>query len=89
VETSRAFEIDEVRARLREFSGLELQDDPARSNYPLGIRSQGGDTVAVGRLRRDASVNKGLNFWVVSDNLRKGAALNAVQVAEVILQAVR
>lgn len=89
VETERPFELSEVRQRLSAFSGLELRDDPANAAYPMGLLSRGGDTVAVGRLRRDSSLENGLNFWVVSDNLRKGAALNAVQLGEVILQAIR
>jgi aspartate-semialdehyde dehydrogenase len=60
-------------------------DDPARNIYPLPINAAGEDPVFVGRIRRDDTVPSGLNLWIVSDNLRKGAALNAVQIAEMLI----
>lgn len=97
VECEKAFEIEAVRKALQDFSGIILQDDPKKQIYPMGLTSTGDpvesasgkDAVYVGRVRRDASVENGLNLWVVSDNLRKGAALNAVQIGEVLLKALR
>ncbi len=66
--------------------GVVVQDDPAHNLYPMPIYAEGRDEVFVGRLRRDFSVPSGLNLWCVSDNLRKGAATNAVQIAEILLQ---
>jgi aspartate-semialdehyde dehydrogenase len=86
VETEKPFEISAVRAALEKQDGLLLQDDPSKNHYPMGAVGTGQDPVYVGRLRRDASIENGLNLWVVSDNLRKGAALNAVQIGESILE---
>lgn len=82
IETERDFEISEIRAALADHPGIRVIDNPAQKQYPLNTLASGGDTVDVGRIRRDPSVEKGLNLWIVSDNLRKGAALNAVQIAE-------
>ncbi len=65
-----------------DFTGLILQDEPARSAYPMPVLAWEKDDVFVGRIRRDHTVASGLNLWIVSDNLRKGAATNAVQIAE-------
>jgi aspartate-semialdehyde dehydrogenase len=65
--------------------GVVIQDDPARNVYPMPINAWGTDAVYVGRIRRDFSVENGINFWCVADNLRKGAATNAVQIAEYLL----
>ncbi len=97
IECERPFPLEEVRSALRDQPGVILQDDPAKNVYPLGITSHGDtvegatgqDAVFVGRIRRDPSVENGLNLWVVSDNLRKGAALNAVQLGEVLLKSLR
>ena len=62
-----------------------MVDDPSNSKYPLPIDAAGKDAVYVGRIREDKSIPHGLNLWVVSDNLRKGAALNAVQIAELLI----
>jgi aspartate-semialdehyde dehydrogenase len=94
IECSKPFELEEVREVLRNHPGIVLQDEPKRNIYPLGVTSEqdlvkgatGRDAVYVGRIRRDPSVQYGLNLWVVSDNLRKGAALNAVQVGEKLLK---
>ncbi|HAC42146.1 MAG TPA: aspartate-semialdehyde dehydrogenase, partial [Paraprevotella xylaniphila] len=62
-------------------------DDPANNKYPLAIDAAGTDEVYVGRIRRDESVENGINLWVVADNIRKGAATNAVQIAEILAEA--
>lgn len=76
------FDMDEVRRLLREAPGIALLDDPTHDQYPMPMLSQGRDEVFVGRIRRDESQPHTLNLWVVADNLRKGAATNAVQIAE-------
>ena len=93
VETKKAFEVDEVRKAFKAHDGIEVLDDPSKNIYPMNVThsddevegATGRDAVYVGRIRRDNSVKNGLNFWVVSDNLRKGAALNAVQIGEMLL----
>ena len=82
VEFEKSFEIDEVRETLRNAPGVCIQDDVNRSIYPMPIWAHEKDEVFVGRIRRDDTIKNGLNLWVVSDNLRKGAATNAVQIAE-------
>ena len=82
VELRTAFEIADVRAALEAMPGVIVIDDPEATAYPLASIATGRDAVFVGRLRRDPSVANGLIMWVVSDNLRKGAATNAVQIAE-------
>ena len=86
VEFEKPFELEEVRRLLAETPGVVVQDDPARNVYPMPLYAEGRDEVFVGRIRRDSTVPSGLNFWCVADNLRKGAATNAVQIAEVLLQ---
>jgi aspartate-semialdehyde dehydrogenase len=71
-----------VRQLLHEFPGVSLQDNTDVNTYPMPIFAEGKDDVFVGRIRRDFSRENTLNMWVVSDNLRKGAATNAVQIAE-------
>ncbi|MBR9976253.1 MAG: aspartate-semialdehyde dehydrogenase [Bacteroidetes bacterium] len=82
VELRAPFAIDDVRSALEELPGVILIDDPESTAYPLATIATGRDEVFIGRLRRDPSVENGLIMWVVSDNLRKGAATNAVQIAE-------
>ena len=82
VELRAAYDIDQVRTDLEAMPGVLLIDDPEATAYPLATTATGRDEVFVGRLRRDPSVENGLIMWVVSDNLRKGAATNAVQIAE-------
>ncbi|MGD8394768.1 MAG: aspartate-semialdehyde dehydrogenase [Candidatus Eiseniibacteriota bacterium] len=82
VETCRVLDVPAARAALRAAPGVSLIDVPQESVYPLARRAAGTDPVYVGRLRRDPSVETGLVFWVVADNVRKGAALNAVQILE-------
>jgi len=86
VELSKPYELDDVRQLFEEAPGVVVQDDPANNVYPLALTASGRDPVFVGRLRRDFSVENALNFWCVSDNLRKGAALNAVQIAEELIK---
>ncbi len=85
VEFENEFDLEQVRHILSMAPGVELQDDPQNNIYPMPIWSHDKDAVFVGRLRRDESQLKTLNMWVVSDNLRKGAATNAVQIAELLL----
>ncbi len=82
VEFLEEFELDEVRALLSRTPGVVVQDNPARNLYPMPRLAQGQDDVFVGRLRRDDSQPRTLNMWIVSDNLRKGAATNAVQIMQ-------
>jgi aspartate-semialdehyde dehydrogenase len=80
------FDMRTVRTTLHEADGLVLQDNTEMNTYPMPLYAEGKDAVFVGRLRRDASFKNTLNMWVVSDNLRKGAATNTVQIAECLLQ---
>jgi aspartate-semialdehyde dehydrogenase len=84
VQTRDAIEPDAVRELLRGAPGVEVVDDPASNGYPTALAGAGRDEVLVGRIRRDPSHPRALNLWVVSDNLLKGAATNAVQIAEVL-----
>ena len=85
VEFERPFELADIRRLMAEVPGVVIQDDPAHNVYPMPINAWGTDAVYVGRIRRDFSVDNGINFWCVADNLRKGAATNAVQIAEYLL----
>ncbi|MDB2321516.1 aspartate-semialdehyde dehydrogenase [Flavobacteriaceae bacterium] len=85
VEFSNPFEVSDVLKILKNTSGVTIQDNVKQSLYPMPLTSQGKDDVFVGRIRRDYSKENALNLWVVSDNLRKGAALNAVQIAEYLI----
>lgn len=84
VEFENDYTLDEVRKLISSTQGLTLQDDPANNVYPMCLFSEGKDDVFVGRLRRDESQANTLNMWVVADNLRKGAATNAVQILELL-----
>lgn len=84
VEFEKDFELKEVIQLLEDFPGISIQNDPANNLYPMPKYAEGKDDVFVGRIRRDESSEKALNMWVVSDNLRKGAATNAIQIAEFI-----
>ena len=86
VEFEKDFDLDEVRDLLAKTPGVVVQDDPKNNVYPMPINSHGKDEVFVGRLRRDESQPNTLNMWVVADNLRKGAATNAVQIAEYMVE---
>ena len=83
---TKSYELKDVFALLSKAPGVEVIDDPANLKYPLAIEAEGKNAVYVGRIRRDDSLENGLNLWVVSDNLRKGAALNAVQIAEKMVE---
>ncbi len=82
IETARKISCAEVRSLLDETPGVEVEDDPSRNVYPLAVYATGRDECFVGRIREDLSTNNGIAMWIVSDNLRKGSALNAVQIAE-------
>ncbi len=84
IETQRKITPAEVRALLSKAPGVTVVDDPSQRLYPLAIHAAGKDDTYVGRIREDESIPNGINMWVVSDNLRKGAALNAVQIAEIL-----
>ncbi len=86
VELNSAFDLDELREVLKNAPGLIVQDDPKNGMYPMPINAADTDPVYVGRLRRDFSVENGINFWCVADNIRKGAATNAVQIAEELIR---
>ena len=85
VEFENPVNINEVKELLSSAPGVVLQDDPENNVYPLAVNAAGRDEVFVGRIRRDESVENGINMWVVADNIRKGAATNAVQIAELIV----
>ena len=85
VETLRPFDLEEVRKMLAATQGIIVQDDPANNLYPMALTAYDKDEVFVGRIRRDFSVENGLNLWIVSDNIRKGAATNAVQIAQYLI----
>lgn len=86
LEFVKDFDLEDVRRMLSETPGVVLQDDPSANVYPMPLYAWGKDEVFVGRLRRDTSVKSGLNLWCVADNLRKGAATNAVQIAELLVK---
>ena len=86
VEFEQEFDLDEVRAKLAATPGIEVVDDPLNNQYPMPLSAHEQDAVFVGRIRRDETQPRTLNMWVVSDNLRKGAATNAVQIAEHLLR---
>lgn len=86
IETEKKASAAEVREILRKVPGVVVRDDPAKKEYPLPIDAAGKDEVYVGRIREDASIPNGINLWVAADNLRKGAALNAVQIAEILIE---
>ncbi|MHB1661279.1 MAG: aspartate-semialdehyde dehydrogenase [bacterium] len=90
IETEKSFDIKDVKKILSETAGVKVIDEVAGDNpderYPYQTQTAGKDEVFVGRIRRDFSVQNGLNLWIVADNVRKGAALNAVQIAEILIQ---
>jgi aspartate-semialdehyde dehydrogenase len=86
IETQRKLSANDARALLASFPGIQVYDDPAHKLYPMPLDVAGKDDVYVGRIREDESTAHGLNLWVVADNLRKGAALNAVQIAELLIR---
>ena len=86
VELCSPFQLDEVRALFENTPGLVLMDDPSQERYPLAEHATGTNEVYVGRVRRDLSVENGLNLWVVADNIRKGAATNTIQIAKYMIE---
>ena len=86
LETVRKLSRSEAREVLARFPGVVVMDDPARKIYPTQLDATGSDPVYVGRIREDVSTSNGLHLWIVADNLRKGAALNAVQIAEALIR---
>ena len=86
VETLKSFEVQQIRDLMASESGVVVQDDPAHNVYPMPLYAWGKDEVFVGRIRRDFTIPNGFNFWCVSDNIRKGAATNAVQIALLLFQ---
>ncbi|MFQ5675559.1 MAG: aspartate-semialdehyde dehydrogenase [bacterium] len=86
LELEKPLTVDDLRNILANAPGIELLDNPNTNLYPTPVQASGKDDVFVGRIRRDDSVENGFNLWVVSDNLRKGAALNAIQIAEQIIK---
>lgn len=86
IEFENDFDLTEVRRLLHEQDGITLKDDPTTNTYPMPLYAHGKNNVFVGRIRRDESQPKTLNMWIVADNLRKGAATNAVQIAQLLMQ---
>lgn len=85
IEFEKEFDLYDIRQLLQNFPGIILVDDIEKNFYPLATKADGNDEVFVGRIRRDFSIKNGLNIWVVADNLRKGAASNAVQILEKLI----
>lgn len=84
IEFEKRCTVDDVRSVLRQAQGIVVQDDPSSNYYPMAIAAHEKDEVFVGRIRKDETVSSGVNLWIVADNLRKGAATNAVQIAEAL-----
>jgi aspartate-semialdehyde dehydrogenase len=85
IEFERPCPVEEVRALLKKAPGVIVQDDPGSNLYPLPIHAYGKNEVFVGRIRKDFTIPNGINLWIVSDNIRKGAATNAVQIAQLLI----
>ncbi len=86
IETEKKITPQEVREILSKAPGVVVVDNPAKAEYPLAIHAAGRDETFVGRIREDESIPNGINMWIVADNIRKGAALNAVQIAEILIE---
>jgi aspartate-semialdehyde dehydrogenase len=85
VETRKPVSAADVRALLEQAPGIKVVDDPLHNQYPLATDAAGQDLTLVGRIRDDESIDNGINMWIVADNIRKGAATNAVQIARVLV----
>lgn len=85
IEFENQFDLDDLLSTLEKSPGLVVIDNPSNNEYPTAVEFNDKDEVFVGRIRRDFSVDSGVNLWVVADNIRKGAATNAVQIAELLL----
>jgi aspartate-semialdehyde dehydrogenase len=86
IETAKKITPEEVRQILAQAPGVMVVDNPKKNEYPLAVYAAGKDETFVGRIREDPSIENGIDMWIVSDNIRKGAALNAVQIAEILVQ---
>jgi aspartate-semialdehyde dehydrogenase len=86
IETEKKITVEKARELLQNAAGCQLVDDPANGVYPMAVDAAGQDLTFVGRVREDESIENGLNLWVVADNIRKGAATNAVQIAEILIE---
>jgi aspartate-semialdehyde dehydrogenase len=86
IETEKKISAEKARELISQAPGCELVDDPANQIYPMALDAAGQDLIHVGRIREDDSIENGLNLWVVADNIRKGAATNAVQIAEILIE---
>lgn len=86
LEFEKDFEIEDLISTLKNFPNIVVQDNPASNLYPMAITASGHDEVFVGRIRRDESIASGINLWVVADNIRKGAATNAIQIVEKLIE---
>ena len=86
LEFEKDFDIADVFSTLRNYPGIIVEDDPSTNTYPLATHATEHNEVFVGRIRRDDSVDSGLNLWVVADNIRKGAATNAIQIVEKLIE---
>jgi aspartate-semialdehyde dehydrogenase len=86
VEFEQKISVSKARELLTSAPGIKVIDDPFKNAYPLALDAEGQDLTLVGRIREDISQANGLDFWVVADNIRKGAATNAVQIAEVLVE---
>ena len=89
LELKKEYEVNDIKELLKNAPGIVVVDDTDNNKYPLASVATGTDEVYVGRIRRDDSVKNGLNLWVVADNIRKGAASNAVQIAKLLIDAKR
>lgn len=85
-ETEKKITADEVRELLAALRGVNIVDDPRGKRYPLAMDAANGNDTLVGRIREDESIPTGINMWIVTDNIRKGAALNAIQIAEILIK---
>ncbi len=86
VDLKQDYKLDDIRQILKSSAGIIIEDEPQNNIYPLASNANGTDDVYVGRIRRDTSSSNGLNFWCVADNIRKGAATNTVQIAEILIK---
>ena len=85
IEFEQDYSIDKIYGLLKNMAGISIQDEPEKNIYPMPLSAEGNDDVFVGRIRRDFSRENSLNMWITADNLRKGAATNAIQIAEYIV----
>ena len=86
IEFEKKVNLDDLRNALSSEKGVKVIDDPLNSQYPMPVTAMDKDDVFVGRIRQDNTIKNGVNLWIVSDNLRKGAATNAVQIAEEVIK---